>query len=220
MAELQQRNNGLQRTPMFSDIDKEILQQIRDIDTKNLLTGKDKNGIPFLKHIFRLHKTIFGETCSSCPNKISGYIQKIKNFNFDKMEIVKKNSTNKFTLAEGTLLVFAGTSRAYSKHNITDEVALEYLVKNPNRVSLFSKVPDDIQKLIEDYKKSDLKGGPEKLTEQTNSITVVDAERVLNKDLTEKKETETAKAAEDEKMKSEAEVKAAEDEKMKNIVKK
>lgn len=136
---------------MFSKLEKETLKQIRDSDNKTLLTGKDKNGIPFLNHIFVFHKKIFGETCSSCPSKILDYIQKLKNFNSSKMENSKKNK-NKFTLANGTLLVFAGTSRSYSKHNITDEVAMEYLAKNPNRKTLFSKVPDNLEKLIDTYK--------------------------------------------------------------------
>jgi len=148
----QLRNNGLKTILMLCKEDKAILKEIRDSDNKTLLSGRDKNGIPFLNHIFRLHKTIFGEACSSCPNQIGGYIQKLKNFNSSKMKN-KKTKDAKFALAKGTLIVFAGTSRSYSEANITDEVALEYLAKNPNRASLFAKVPDNLVKLIEAYKK-------------------------------------------------------------------
>jgi hypothetical protein len=141
---------GLSQTNMLLKEEKAILKKIRDSDTKTLLTGKDENGISFLIHIFRLHKKIFGEACSSCPNKISGYIQKLKKFNSDTMKTAK-NKDAKFILAPDTLLVFAGTSRSYSEYNITDEVALEYLSKNPNRRTLFSKVPKNLEELIEDF---------------------------------------------------------------------
>ncbi|TDO68825.1 hypothetical protein EV143_1189 [Flavobacterium chryseum] len=126
---------------------KEILKEIRDASYVTL-NGKDKNGIPFLKHIFDLHYKIFGETCSNCPNKIGGYIQKLKKFNPElKMEIVKSN----FELNDGVIIPITGTSDVYSKHNLTDEAALKILAKNPNRRSLFRVVPDDLDELIDDY---------------------------------------------------------------------
>lgn len=129
---------------------KEILNEIRDASYQTL-SGSDKNGIPFLKHIFELHFKIFGETCSTCPNKIGGYIQKLKNFNPElKMEIVKSN----FELNDGVIIPVPGTSDVYSKHNLTDEAALKILSKNPNRRSLFRVVPDDLDELIEDYLES------------------------------------------------------------------
>jgi hypothetical protein len=140
--------------------EKETLKQIRDSDNKTLLTGKDKNGIPFLNHIFVLHRKIFGETCSSCPSRIGGYIQKLKTYNSNTMKKVKDKDA-KFALAPDTLLVFAGTSRSYSMHNITDEVAVEYLAKNPNRKSLFSKVPDNLEKLVEAHLKVEAKAKEE-----------------------------------------------------------
>jgi hypothetical protein len=126
----------------------EILKEIRDVSYETLTRGKDKNGIPYLKHIFELHYKIFGETCSNCPGKITGYIQKLKNFNTNiKMEIIK----SEFQLQEGVIIPIAGTSDVYSKHNLTDEIALKLLAENPNRKSLFSKVPENLEQLIEEY---------------------------------------------------------------------
>ncbi len=76
------------RQSLLSEEQKETLKEIRDANYQTL-SGHDKNGIPFLKHVFELHFKIFGETCSSCPSKIGGYISKLKNFNPDKMELVK-----------------------------------------------------------------------------------------------------------------------------------
>lgn len=125
--------------------DKEILEKIRDATYETLTKGKDENGIPFLKHIFQLHYKIFGETCSNCPGKITGYIQKLKNFNPTK----KMETTSKiFQLKEGVIIPVAGTSDAYSNANLTDEIAIKLLAENPNRKALFEKIPDNLDHLI------------------------------------------------------------------------
>lgn len=124
---------------------KEILKEIRDASYQTL-SGHDKNGIPYLKHIFDLHFKIFGETCSTCPNKIGGYIQKLKNFNPElKMEIVKSI----FELNEGVIIPVPGTSDVYSKHNLTDDAALKIISKNPNRKVLFRVLPENLDELLE-----------------------------------------------------------------------
>ncbi|MHC0442312.1 hypothetical protein [Flavobacterium sp. 3-210] len=126
---------------------KEILKEIRDASYQTL-SGRDRNGIPYLKHIFDLHFKIFGETCSTCPNKIGGYIQKLKNFNPEiKMELVKSI----FELNDGVIIPVPGTSDVYSKHNLTDEAALKILSKNPNRKTLFRVLPKNIDELLESY---------------------------------------------------------------------
>lgn len=131
----------------LSEKEEEILKEIRDASYETLRV-KDKNGIPFLKHIFELHYKIFGETCSSCPGKIAGYIQKLKNFNTNiKMEIIK----SEFQLQEGVIIPVAGTSDVYSQHNLTDEKAIKLLAENPNRKSLFRTLPENIDELIEAY---------------------------------------------------------------------
>lgn len=134
----------------LNDLEKEILKEIRDTDYQTLMKGKDKNGIPFLKHIFQLHLKIFGQTCSTCPAKITGYIQKLKQLNpIEKMENTENKPKAEFKLNDGVIIPVAGTSEAYSKHNITDAIALKLLVDNPNRKALFSKLPDNIDELIE-----------------------------------------------------------------------
>lgn len=132
---------------LLSENQKEILKEIRDASYETL-RGKDKNGIPFLKHIFELHYKIFGETCSSCPGKIAGYIQKLKNFNTNiKMEIIK----SEFQLQEGVIIPVTGTSDVYSQHNLTDEIAIKLLSENPNRKLLFRTLPENVDELIEAY---------------------------------------------------------------------
>lgn len=156
--------------------EKEILEQIRDATYETLTRGKDENGIPFLRHIFELHYKIFGETCSNCPGKISGYIQKLKNFN----PIKKMETTSKiFQLKEGVIIPVAGTSDAYSNANLTDEIAVKLLADNPNRKILFEKLPENLDELIAEGIEVDL--DPEVLTFGEKTLTIEEALSLLEK---------------------------------------
>ncbi|WP_310381842.1 hypothetical protein [Flavobacterium sp.] len=155
--------------------EKEILEQIRDATYETLTRGKDEKGIPFLKHIFELHYKIFGETCSNCPDKISGYIQKLKNFN----PIKKMETTKTFQLKEGVIIPVAGTSDAYSNANLTDEIALKLLSDNPNRKILFEKLPENLDDLIDEGVEVNL--DPEVLTFGEKTLTIEEALSLLEK---------------------------------------
>lgn len=130
------------------------LQKIRDTDYQTIVSGKD-NGVPFLTYVFKLHFRLFGETCSNCPNKLPGYIQKLKSFN-TKTQMKTKTKSN-FVLNGTCTIPVAGTSKAYSKANLTDEIAVELLAKNPNRKSLFAKLPKNVDALIEAYNSGNVK---------------------------------------------------------------
>lgn len=130
--------------------EKEILDQIRDASYETLIQGKDNNGIPFLKHIFELHLKIFREACSNCPDKVPGYIQKLKKLNPIEMENQEKK-TSEFELQDGVIIPVQGTSEVFSAHNLTDEAAVELLAQNPNRKALFSKMSDNVDELIEAF---------------------------------------------------------------------
>jgi hypothetical protein len=127
----------------LSDI--ELLEEIRGASNEVLIKNKDSKGIPFLASIFRLHKQIFGETCSTCPKKIPSYINRLKNFKpIEKMENTSKN----FMLSDGSMIIIPGTSLCYSNANLTDEVAIAYIAVNPNRKQLFTKLPENIDELV------------------------------------------------------------------------
>lgn len=129
--------------------DNEILDFIRGADNQTLLKGKDEFGTPYLSHIFRLHLKLFGQTCEGCPGKLAGYIQRIKNFNTTKKMENSKNNKGKFQLESGVIIPIRGTSDVISENNITDEKALELLIENPNRKSLFKKLPENLDEMIE-----------------------------------------------------------------------
>lgn len=164
---------------MLSFNEEEILKEIRDASYETLTRGKDKNGIPFLRYIFELHYKIFGETCSSCPGKITGYIQKLKNFN---TKIKMENTKSEFQLNVGVIIPVAGTSDAYSNHNLTDELAVQLLAQNPNRKVLFSKIPENVDQLIEEYIASiEVEGEDEVLTIGDKRFTIEETISLLEK---------------------------------------
>lgn len=58
-----------------------------------------------------------------------------------------------FRLKEGAVLMVPGTSEVYSNGNLTDEVAIRFIKKNPNRKQLFAKLPSNVDKLLEGKEK-------------------------------------------------------------------
>lgn len=135
----------------LSDKENEALQFIKNSDFNVLLKGKDEKGIPYLKKIFELHLKIFGQTCSNCPSKITGYIQKLKNYSQSKNLETMSEINHEFKLKEGVIIPVPGTSVAYSSNNITDDIAVELLADNSNRKVLFEKIPEDYEQRISDY---------------------------------------------------------------------
>ena len=122
----------------MNTVDLEILNVIKSADLQFLKNNKDSNGTPYLKHIFRLHYKLFGETCTGCAHKIDGYINRIKKFNPITME---KSKNVNFKLKDMVMIPIPGTSESYSNANLTDEIAVELIAKNENRKQLFSILP-------------------------------------------------------------------------------
>lgn len=94
-----------------------------------------------------LNKTVSG--CSNCY--FDAYFELINL----KFETAMAKDTCKFKLKAGALLhdvVNYDNSLLCSNANITDELALYHLKTNPKSIRLFEKTPDDVEKLIEDYR--------------------------------------------------------------------
>ncbi|MFC5046297.1 hypothetical protein ACFSTE_13325 [Aquimarina hainanensis] len=137
---------------LLSNQDKNLLDLIKNLDYKEITTGKYKDDTPYLKHVFRLYTLLFGGVCSSCPNNIPIYIETLKKIN--RMQDTKEKKAGEFQLKKGVIIPIKGTSKAYSEHNITDEIALNLLKENPNRISLFSKTPEDINEMLEGHEEA------------------------------------------------------------------
>ena len=109
-----------------------------------------------LKVVFETYYKLFGEVCTGCPTKISGYIKRIKNFK--KTETMSQTKKSNFVLRGMSLIIVPGTSKAYSNASLTDEIAIAFIKKNPNRKALFSKVPDNLDELLSDNQDDSQKG--------------------------------------------------------------
>jgi hypothetical protein len=121
------------------------MQQLNDSREFLKKTPSDDLFKSHLKLVFDTYYKIFGEVCTGCPTKIGGYISRLKKH--DKTIIMEKD-TRKFRLKKGAIIPVPGTSKAYSDVNITDEIAIEILKENPNRRSIFSKVPENLEELL------------------------------------------------------------------------
>jgi len=110
-------------------------------------TSSDELVNNHLKLVFDTYYKFFGEVCTGCPTKIAGYISRLKK---QDKNIIMKKDTRKFRLKKGAIIPVPGTSKAYSDVNITDEIALDILKINPNRKSIFSKLPSNLDELLEE----------------------------------------------------------------------
>ena len=83
-----------------------------------------------------------------CKNRIPDAVIEITlKMRHSKMEI------NKYMLKRGVVLHFADKGEFYTRINITDKVAIEWLRKYPAQIDKFEKYPEDWQKDIEPKQK-------------------------------------------------------------------
>jgi len=112
------------------------LKQLLQLDDSTILKGSDNEGRRYLGVMLSYYSQVFGETCSGCSSKHPFYLQKLRNFVMKKKEIKKGDFP----------------SEVYSNSNLTDEIALKILSKNPNAISVFKTKPKDWEDQVEAYK--------------------------------------------------------------------
>ena len=80
--------------------------------------------------------------CSTCKKK-STEIQISE-------EIVTQNNPCNFRLRSviGVIQLSFGSGQFISNYNLTDELAVEFLRVNPNRISMFSVYPENLEELL------------------------------------------------------------------------
>jgi len=149
---------------MINDLDKSLLTFLANSSIEDIKYGKDDAGISYLKHVHEIHKNKIGVICSSCPYKQDGYIRNVQSFlkNHSKMDNkLKSKDETEYQLKQGALVRFKGKS--YSSHNLTDDIAKEFLSENKNRKVLFVKLPKNWEANINELSEAD--AGAEKSTE-------------------------------------------------------
>ncbi len=128
-----------------------MIDIIQDTDMQTLMTGKHKDGIPYLEYVFRVYEELFNKPCVGCVNNIPEYIKAIKNY-----KPMRKNNKDlrEFRLRKGVILPVRGTREVYSDYNLSDEIALTLISENPNRKSLFEVIPENLEDLLKIKSKS------------------------------------------------------------------
>jgi len=207
---------------MLSQKENESLELIKTMSSDDLIKTRDAQGVPYLKLVFSLYQKLFGEACSTCPNKIGGYITKLKKYNPNSNLIMSKS---RYTLQGLNVIVVPGTSKAYSNSNLTDEVAIKFLASNAKRKALFSKLPKEVDEEIANFVATGefptITVGDETVEVVTKAKKLSKAEVKKAKAEAEKAEAEKAEAekAEAEKAEAEkAEAEKAEAEKLASVV--
>lgn len=90
--------------------------------------------------IRRLYKHFVGEPLKrcNCPDMYNDALLLIT-------LKIKKMATNeqKYRLKRGVVIQLSGTNEVYTRDNLTDEVAREYLAKFPKKAKLFDVIPEE-----------------------------------------------------------------------------
>lgn len=90
--------------------------------------------------IRRLYRYVTGEPLKqcNCPDLYSDAIIVIRL----KLKTMSEKKQS-YKLKRGVVIQLAGTNQAYTRDNLTDEVAREYLKKFPNKANLFDAIPEE-----------------------------------------------------------------------------
>lgn len=150
-----------------------VIDFLKSAETQVILNGLDSEGTPWLDHVFSIYQNYFGETCTTCPSKIMGYIEKIKHLKPESMSTEER----KYLLKQGAVIRVFG-STAYSNANLTDEVAEKLLKENPNRSSLFAKMPKDAKEAEPPAEKALAKMNKSELFAKANDLGITEEETV------------------------------------------
>lgn len=136
-----------------------------------------------IENLYRkVFKTLLNGRCSDCT--MDGYILLMKS-NIDNL-MAKQNT--QFALRAGALLLdpenVNDNSKICSQANITDELALYHLAKNPSCRRKFIKLPDNVDELVAEYAKKlagNANKSPEGASNAESEQSIAEAEKVAEK---------------------------------------
>lgn len=136
---------------------------LHNLSTSEILNGKDVNGNSYLKVVFALHQRHFGGTCESCPGKIAGYINRLRNLTDEQMANTEKP---KYRFKKHSFsLLDKESGITYTNHNLTDEVAKKLISQKENRKNLFNIKEE--KKAVETKKSETKKSSTKKQTKKS-----------------------------------------------------
>ncbi len=127
----------------------EKLQKLKELKGK-FATGSELSAFilsndEVTKEIQSLYTYFFGRIISGCKNCIfDAFIQL---FYLD-METAKEKNECLFEMKRGALCLDNDKTKNMTQANITNELALYHLRKNPNEKRKFTKLPENIEELL------------------------------------------------------------------------
>src|SRR5688572_17709306 len=112
---------------------KERLAELLAISITDLTMGQRTEILEYYKHIYG------SKGCNSCKDKFTQYHRKLSESGVRLMTVKEGN----FKLRDniGVLQINFGNGLFISPSNSDDELCVEFLKVNPNRISLFEKYP-------------------------------------------------------------------------------
>ena len=143
------------------------------------------NDIEKLQRLVQYYQHIYGvESCIGCSgkNKYQQIYSTLKNEGISIMEN-KENTSFEFNKGVTLVPITFGGNKFITPATLTDELALEFLANNENRISLFAKYPEDWKDHVGAYKQKQAEAGA--------TETVVDPKEEVKKDETTTTETVT-----------------------------
>lgn len=123
---------NIERLKYLLEIPLDVLQN--DKELKSELTD-------YYKFIFNVNG------CSSCKDKFPAYYKKLTENGLEKFNVL---TTGNFKLRSevGMVEMDFSNGQFLSNSNATDDLCIEFLRINPNRISLFEKYPENWKELI------------------------------------------------------------------------
>ncbi len=114
---------------------------------------------------------IFGETgCSGCNDDFSNIFKKLKQKG---MEILSNKINRQFEFKDNYIGQIKFGGKHISNANLTDELALEFLANNPERIKCFKQKPENWEDLVNAFKGNDIQESESKVEEKTDDNTAV-----------------------------------------------
>lgn len=102
--------------------------------------------------ITSFYKEIYGvKVCSSCKDKFKSHYEKLMNDGFDKLEQDEEITPSimfKLRPDINANHIYFGDGFILKPNNLDDDIVIEFLKQNPNRISLFKDYPENWKQLL------------------------------------------------------------------------
>lgn len=116
------------------------LKELMALPYNDLLSEKELKS-----ELISIYKEVFGaKACSSCKDKFPQYYQKLNTY----LATEKEESLFKLRKDIGVVQINFGSGDFISFDNAPNDICIEFLKANPNRISMFAEYPTNWKELL------------------------------------------------------------------------